>query len=217
MKKIILFLVAVSVVSPAYSLAFSLNKLQVSDFNAKTAVVPAPSAPVKAETQVSQDLVNKFNQIKNDIWRLESDTTWLRNDINRLEAEARSIEQGSQNAFFSNDLRSMARSMSDWSNRAQRLSMSVKQLLPLAVKDKKLNDLARDIQWDARDLYNRFQFDIQNAAQQLEWTVRRIDTDLVGYDAQWQASDISSQARDLQWKTRDLQWDVQTLVSKTQP
>lgn len=217
MKKLILFLLAVSVVSPAYSLAFSLNKLQASDFNAKTAVVPAPSAPVKAETQVPQDLVNKFNQLKNDIWRLESDTTWLRNDIDRLEAEASSIEQGSHNSFFSNDLRSMARDMSDWSNRAQRLSMDVKQLLPLAVKDKKLNDLARDIQWDARDLYNRFQFDIQNAAQQLEWTVRRIDTSLVGYDAQWQASDISRQARDLQWKTRDVQWDVQELVRKTQP
>ncbi|HBE89490.1 MAG TPA: hypothetical protein DDW67_10170 [Elusimicrobia bacterium] len=183
------------------------------------AVVPSAPAPVAVEqpVQVPQDLVYKFNQLKNDMWRLESDTTWLRSDIDRLEGEARRIQQGSHNAFFSNDLRNMARNLNSWSNDAQRLAFDLKRLLPLAVKDKKLNDLARDIEWDVRDLDNRFQFDVQNSAQRLEWTVRSIDSNLVGYDAQWQASDISRYARDIQQKTRDMRWDAQDLVRKTQP
>ncbi|MEW5905391.1 MAG: hypothetical protein AB1734_01270 [Elusimicrobiota bacterium] len=199
----------------------TIESLKASAFAMPVAEVVVPEAPapvvVEQPVQVPQDLVYKFNQLKNDLWRLESDTTWLRGDIDRLETEARRIQQGSHNAFFANDLRSKARDLGRWSNDMQRLAFDLKRLLPLAVKDKKLNDLARDIEWDVRDLDNRFQFDVQNAAQRLEWTVRAINSSVIGYDAQWQASDISRHVRDIGRHARDMRWDAQDLVRKTQP
>lgn len=217
MIKVLALLLAVTAVSPAYSLDFSLDKIKAADLDVKAEGVPVPAAPAKVEAQVPQDLVYKFNQVKNDIWRLENDTTWLRNDINKLESDARRIEQGVSNPFFSSDLRRMSMDMSRRLSDLQRLAADVKNLLSLAVKDAELNRIARDIEWDARDLENRFQFDIVNAAQSLEWTVRRLDPKLVGYDAQWTASDLSRACRDLQWKTRDLSWDARDLAAKTQP
>jgi hypothetical protein len=217
MKKVLMLLLVASVVSPAYSLDFSLSGIKAADLKVEAAAVPAPSAPVKEEPQVPQDLIYKFNQLKNDLSRLESDTTWLRSDINRLESDARRIEQGSSASFFSMDLRRMTSDMSRRYSDMQRMGMDMKNLLNLAQKDQKLNQLARDIEWDARDLDNRFQFDIVNAAQSLESTVRRIDPKIIGYDAQWKASDLSRTCRDMQWKTRDLRWDAQELVRKTQP
>lgn len=219
MKKALLLLLVASVVSPAYSLDFSLNKLKVSDLAVKAAAVPVPAAPAKEDPlpQVPQDIVAKFQQFKNDIWRLESDTTWLRSDIDRLESDARSIEMGSASPFFAGDLRRMSMDLSRRANEAQRLAFEMKNLLGLAQKDAKLNQLASDIEMDARDLDNRFQFEVMNAANNLEWTVRRIDPKLIGYDAQWAASDLSRYCRDIQWKTRDLRWDAQELVRKTQP
>lgn len=217
MKIAILPLLLAALVSPACSLDFSLARLKTADLDVKNAAVPVPAAPARQETQVPQDLAYKFQQFKNDIWRLETDTTWLRNDLNRLESDARRIEQGSSSAFFSSDLRRMSMDMSRRVNEARRLAMEMKNLLNLAQKDAKLNQLASDIEWDARDLDNRFQFDVINAAQSLEWTVRRIDPKLIGYDAQWAASDLSRACRDVQWQTRDLRWDAQELVRKTQP
>lgn len=221
MKKLLLAVPMLMAVTAGAAENPTMESLRSSAFAMPKAEVVVPEAPapvtVVQPAEVPQDLVYKFNQLKNDLWRLESDTNWLRNDIDRLETEARRIAQGSHNAFFSNDLRSMARDMGRWSNDMQRLASDLKRLLPLAVKDKKLNDAARDIEWDVRDLDNRFQFDVQNSAQRLEWTVRGIDPKLVGYDAQWQASDINRQARDIGRYARDMRWDAQDLVRKTQP
>ncbi|HNT98061.1 MAG TPA: hypothetical protein PKK31_07355 [Elusimicrobiales bacterium] len=186
---------------------------------AAEAVVPAVPAPaaVQRPVQVPQDLLYRFQQFRSELSRIDNDTTWLRNDINRLESEARRIEQGSSAAFFSNDLRRMKYDMDRRRNDLQRLASDIRDLLNRAVKDDGLNRLARDIEWDARDLDNRFQFDVLNAAQSLESTVRRIDPKVIGYDAQWNASDLTRACRDIQWKTRDLRWDAQELVRKTQP
>ena len=221
MKKLLFAVPLLAAVTAGAADNPTIESLRSSAFAMPGAEVVVPEAPapvvVEQPVQVPQDLVYKFNQLKNDLWRLESDTTWLRSDLNRLESDARRIAQGSHNSFFSNDLRSKARDLGRWSNDMQRLAFDLKRLLPLAVKDKKLNDLARDNEWDVRDLDNRFQFDVQNAAQQLEWAVRAIDSSAIGYDAQWQASDIARAARDIQWKTRDMRWDAQDLVRKTQP
>ena len=219
MKKVLLLLVVASVVPPAYSLDFSLDKLKVPDLSVKAPAVPVPAAPAKEDPQpqVPQDLVYKFQQFRNDIQRLESDTTWLRSDINNLESDARRIEQGTADAFFASDLRRMSLDMSRRADEARRLAMDMKNLLNLAQKDAQLNRLASDIAWSARDLDNRFQFDVTNAAQSLEMTVRRIDPKLIGYDAQWAAGDLSRACRDIQWQTRDLRWDAEELVRKTQP
>lgn len=219
MKKTLLLLLVALVVSPAYSLDFSLDKINLADLDVKAAPAPAPvPAPaVETETEVPQDLVYKFQQLKNDLWRLDTDTTWLRSDINRLESDARRIEQGTSSPFFASDLRRMSMDMSRRLNDMQRYAMEMKNLLNLAQKDAKLSQLASEIEWHARDLDNRFQFDVINAAQSLEYTVRRIDPKLIGYDTQWTASDLSRTCRDIQWKTRDLRWDAQELVRKTRP
>jgi len=221
MKKTVFALVLVSLSSSAFAADFSkLAAMKASDIGVKTeaAVVPLPAAPVKEITQVPQDLVYKFNQVKNDIWKLESDTTWLRSDIDRLESTARRIAQtNSADAFFQNDLQRMAMDMNRYNSSAQRLGMDLKNLLNLAQKDQELNRLARDIEMDARSLLNRAQFDIENSTQRLEWAVRGAKPELIGYNAQWQAMDISRYGRDFTWKVRDLSYDAQNLVSKTQP
>lgn len=218
MKKLILVLLSVSCVSTAYSLDFSLEKMKASSFDVKAAAVPVPAAPAKQDTQVPQDLVYKFNQAKNDLWRLESDTTWLRSDIDRLENTARRITQtNSADAFFQHDLQRMASDISRYNNDAGRLRDQVKSLLQLAQKSQDLNRIARDIDMDARTLLNRAQFDIENSAQRLEWAVRGAKPELVGYNAQWQAMDISRYSRDFTWKARDLSFDAQSLVNQTRP
>lgn len=216
MKRLI---IAVSVLFPAvsaYAVDFRLDQLKLPDLASAAEPQPVP-APAVQKDEVPQELVYRFQQFKNDLSRIENDTTWLRSDINRLESDARRIEQGSSNAFFSSDLRRMKSDMDRRVSDLQRLAFEIKDLQNKAVKDDKLNQLARDIEWDARDLDNRFQFDVLNAAQSLEATVRRIDPKLIGYDAQWNASDLSRACRDIQWKTRDLRWDAQELVRRTQP
>ncbi len=220
MKKTLLALVLISLASSAHSSGFSLEKLSSKDIGLNAAAVPAPvpAAPAKEETQVPADLVNKFNQAKNDLWRLESDTTWLRSDMDRLENTARRIAQtNSADPFFQNDLQRMAFDMNRYAGDAQRIGYAVKELLNLALKDAGLNATARDMDMDARTLLNRAQFDIENSAQRLEWAVRSAKPELVGYNAQWQAMDISRYGRDFTWKVRDISYDTQNLVSKTQP
>ncbi|PIS46945.1 MAG: hypothetical protein COT17_06005 [Elusimicrobia bacterium CG08_land_8_20_14_0_20_51_18] len=202
---------------------FSIESLKSGAFNIDVSKVEAPEVPVPAKpakqepAPVGQDLIYKFQNVKNELWRFENDTTWLRNDLNSLERDARNLSQGHSNAFFGSDLRRMSMKISGYQNDAQRIAYDVQNLLTPARKDKELNRIARDMEWDARDLLNRFQFDIENAAQNLESTVTRIDPKIIGYDAQWQARDISRNARNVAWKLWDLSWDVQSLMNKTQP
>ena len=221
MKKIIFAVTLVSLASSAFAADFSsLAGLKAADFNVKAAavIVPVPAKPVKENPQVPQDLVYKFNQVKNDLWKIESDTTWLRSDIDQLENTARRIQQtNSSDPFFQNDLRRMAWDLNRYNTDVQRIGMDLKNLLSLAQKDQGLNKIATDIEWDARTLLNRAQFDIENSTQRLEWAVRGAKPELVGHDAQWQAMDISRYGRDFTWKVRDISYDAQSLVSKTRP
>lgn len=219
MRNIVFSLVMLSFAVPASSADFNLDQIRLPDLSEAVEVpVAEVSAPAEEPVEgVSQDLLYKFQQLRNDLSRIENDTIWVRSDINRLESDARRIEQGSSSAFFASDLRRMKYDMERRKNDLKRLKYDLKDLLNRAVKDDKLNQYARDIEWDARDLDNRFQFDIVNAAQSLESTVRYIDPKIIGYDAQWNASDLSRACRDIQWTTRDMRWDASDLVRKTQP
>lgn len=221
MKKTMFALVLVSFASSAFAADFSkLAGLKASDLAVKASeqAIPVPTLSVKEITQVPQDVVSKFNQVKNDIWKSQSDTTWLRSDMDQLESTARRIAQtNSSDPFFQNDLQRMSWDMSRYNTDAQRLRMDIKNLLGLAQKDQELNRIARDIDMDARTLLNRAQFDIENASQRLEWAVRGAKPELIGYNAQWTAMDISRNGRDFTWKVRDISYDAQSLVSKTQP
>ena len=68
MKKALMLLLVSAVVSPAYSLDFSLASLKASDLKAQAPAVaaPLPAVPAKSDTQVPQDLVYKFSQLRNE-------------------------------------------------------------------------------------------------------------------------------------------------------
>lgn len=218
MKKISLLTALILATVSLYAEKKSIESIKNTDikFEVKSDIA-LPAVSVKKDAKVGQDVSYKFNQVKDALWRIKSDTTWLRSDIQRLESDAKRIAQGQQNYWFQNDLRNMAYKMSQWYNDIQRISYDVKDLLKIAEKDKDLNAIARDIQWYANDIENTFRFDVENAAQNLEYTVRAIDPKIIGYDAQWNASDISRYARDISYKTQDLYWDTRDLLNKTQP
>lgn len=226
MKKVIILSLFV-LVCYAYGENISIEKLRASSFNIpqlKTVKVDLPAVKVlkvvKEETSnnVSQDVVYKFNRVKDDIYRIKSDTTWLRNDMNRLLNDARRIASTSQpNSWFSYDLRDISYKLSRWYNDIDRISWDIKELLKLASKDSQLNSISKDIDFYMWDIENVFDFSLENTARDLEFTVRNIDPKLVGYDAQWNAYDISRYVRDISSKVRDMRWDIRDLVNKTQP
>ena len=190
---------------------------------AEIEVVPAKATPVSiikkdVKELVGQDLVYKLTRIKNELWRLKSDTTWLDNDIDKLEREARSIaSSGNSSPFFESDLRRMSYDINGHMNDARRIYTDIQNFLNIAIKSADLNRVSRDMEWDARDLYNDAQFRLESAARNLEWAVRSAKPEVIGYNAQWTASDITRNVRDYSWKLRDIYYGVQNLTRKTQP
>ncbi len=217
MIKAVLAFSMFAAVPSAYAADFGLQRL-----DAAAVAAPAPGAvlaePQPAPAGVPQDLVYRFGRLRNDLRRLDSDTIWLRSDLDRLERDARRISMGnSPDHFFQNDLQRKAWEMQRFDTETQRLRREVGAVLQLAVKSDELNREARNIEMDASTLLNRFQFEIENAATRLEWAVRGAKPELVGYNAQWNAMDISRSARQLAWNARDLRYDAQDLVRRTQP
>ena len=131
----------------------NLNKLRAADIKAAADIAaPAPSAPAK-EDPVPQDLVGKFNNAAGELRTMSNDLTWVRNDLDNLNNTARRmIQTNSQDAFFQNDLRKMSMDMSRRVNDMRRIASDVKDLLSLAQKAKQLNDIARNMDRDAREV-----------------------------------------------------------------
>jgi len=93
----------------------------------------------------------------------------------------------------------------------------VRNLLNRAQKSPELNRLSRDMDWAARDILGETWPTLENSAQRLEWTVRSGKPEIVGYDAQWTAMDISRYCRQLSDQARNVSYDTRELVSRTQP
>ncbi len=220
MKKIIAMLALVSCTAPVYSLDFSLDKTTAAGLEVKAADVPVPAvaAPAPVKDTVPQDLTNKFRQVSRDLDAIRNDLTWVRNDMDDLERRARQmIQTNSSDAFFQMDLRRMSSDMSRRFDNMRRVSLDVQSLLPVAQKDTGLNQAARDMDYAARDILMDTWPTLENSAQNLESTVRSGRPELVGYDAQWTAMDISRYTRQLSDQARTTSYDTQTLVGKTQP
>ena len=222
MKKAVYFLSLFALAAPAvYADDFAeLQSMRAADFKlpaAAAVVEPAPAPPVK-EDPVPQDVVNKFNYAAADLNRMRNDITWLRNDIDNLERTAqRIIQMNAQDSFFQFDLRRMSSDMTRRFNDMQRISYDVRNLLNIAQRSKQLNDTARKMYWDSRDILNEAWPGIQDAAQRLEWTIRSGKPQMIGYDAQWTAMDISRNARQFADQARNTYSDVRNLVTRTQP
>lgn len=217
MKKIMLALVMVSSASAAYSSDFSLETIKAADLNVKIAVpeVPAPAAPAR---DAAQDLVYKFQRVTNDLNMVRNDLTWVGNDIDTLERRARQmIQTNSADNFFQMDLMRMKSDMSRRFDNLQRAAADVRSLLGQAQKSADLNKAARDMDWAAGDILRDTWPTLENSAQRLEWTVRSGKPEIVGFNAQWDAMDISRFARQLSDQARNVSNDTRTLVSQTQP
>lgn len=220
MKKMILALAVFSSVPAAYSSDFSLEKLNASDIGVKAeaAAVPAPSAAPKADAQAPQDLVNKFQQVSNELGAIRGGLTWVRSDIDDLESRARRmIQMNFHDAFFQFDLTRMNTEMSRRFNDLQRASMDVRGLLGVAQPSADLNRIAIDMDLAARDILSYTWPALEDSARRLEWTVRSGRPEIVGYDAQWTAMDILRYCRQLSDQARNTSYDTQTLVSRTRP
>lgn len=217
MKKLLIALAALSSVTAARCADFSLESFNASDVAVKSAAaVPVPAA-VKADP-APQDLLSKFNQADSELNAIRNDLTWVRNDLDNLDNRARQMVQlNASDAFFQSDLQRMSMDMSNRFNTLQRAAYDVHNLLALAQKSAGLNKTARDMDWAARDILNDTWPAIEDAAQRLEGTVRSGKPEIVGYNAQWTAMDISRFSRQLSDQARSVSYDTQSLVSKTQP
>ncbi|MCX7905518.1 MAG: hypothetical protein N2446_02315 [Elusimicrobiales bacterium] len=170
------------------------------------------------DTNISQDLVYKFNQVKGRIFNFKNEIIWVKNDMARLLNDAKRIQiTGYNNGWFSYDLRDMAYKMSRWYNDIERIRWDIKELVNIATNNDELYKISRDIELYVLDIDNTFNISLENTARDLEYTVRSIDPKIIGYDAMWNAYDISRYVREISYKLRDIYWDSRSLIEKTRP
>ena len=201
----------------SFNLTNKMAEMEV--FPVKAAIVFPESVKENADIKdVGQDLVYKFTKGGSALRKLGSKTTWLKNDINRLESDAKRISSsGKPDPFFERSLREMSTATNGYANDAKKLYADIRKLLSIAVKADELNKITISMEWDARDLYRESQFQLDSAARNLEWAVRPINPELIGHDAQWIALDIASNVRNYSWKVKDIRSGVRDLERKTRP
>ncbi len=186
-------------------------------------IAPAPVSQKESVKEadgieVGQGLIDKFTRVKNTLRRLRHNTTWLDSDMDRLERDARRIAgSGRPDPFFENSLRRFSSTTSGYADDASRIYMDIKNLLNIAVKSDELNKISGSMELDARDIYNDAQFRLESAAMSLERTVRSVNPRLIGHNAHWTASDITSNVRRYSWKVRDIRSGARNLTRETQP
>lgn len=199
-------MVAFSVISlNAKSLTMEMLKSNALDINVKISKsVKLPEVSLKVE-KADINLEHEFTRLRNDLRDFSNRTNWLRSDIDYLVSRARDIAYHHvHDSFFINDLRDMEYRLNSYFNDARRIAREAEDLRSASKKDEKLNSIAKDILDESTFLLNRFQFDVENSASELEYTVRNIDSSLIGYDAYWTASDISRHAREIEFQLRNI-------------
>ena len=220
MKKVLFAMVLVSSVTAAYSSDFSLQAINAADLSVKSeaAAVPAPAAPVKVIEMAAQDQLPRFQQAVSELNAVRNDFTWAGSDMDNLESRARQmIQTNSTDSFFQMDLMRMKSDMSRRFDNLQRTAADVRGLLNLGQRSADLNKAARDMDWAANDILRDTWPALENSAQRLEWTIRSGKPEIVGFNAQWDAMDISRFARQMSDQARNASADARNLVSQTQP
>ncbi|MBI5744736.1 MAG: hypothetical protein HY952_09320 [Elusimicrobia bacterium] len=216
MKKVVIALAVFAAIPSAFAADFQLERLDAASVCVK-ADAPVP-APQPEPAQVPQDVVNRFQQAYNELNTIRTNLTWVRSDLDRLESRARQISQiNYHDAFFENDLRRMSMDMSNRFFAMQQAARDVQNLLTLAQKDAGLNKQARDIDVMAREILRETWPGIEDAAGRLEWTVRAAKPEVIGYNSQWTAMDISRNARQFADQARWTSDYTRQLIDKTQP
>lgn len=216
MKKVLLALVMVSSVSAAHSSDFNLETITAADLGVKIEAVEVPApAPVR---DAAQDLAYKFQQVTSELRSVRNDLTWVRSDIDNLESRVRrAIQMNAADPFMQSELSRMNMDLSRHYSNLQRAANDVRGLLNQGQKSADLNRAARDMDWAASDLLSAAWPTLDNSAQRLEWTVRAGKPEIVGFNAQWAAMDISRNCRQLSDQARNASFDTRNLVSQTQP
>ena len=189
---------------------------------AKMEIAAAPASQKEivkeaAGIKVEQGLIDKFTRVKNSLRRLRNDTVWLDEDINRLERDARRIaSSGEPDHFFEYDLRGVSTFINKYFNDGVKIYADIQNLLNIAVKSDELNKIAGDMERNAIEFYNETQFWLESSAN-LEWAVYSAKPEVIGYSAQWIASNITRDIKDYSWKAKDIHSGVHDLVRRTRP
>jgi len=224
MKKVLfmlpLFALAVSVARAEGRV--TLESVSVPDFVSAARVsgvdgIPSPAAS-RAEEPVSQELITKFNKTDNSLAMLRNDITWVGNDLDNLDMRAqRIIRDNTSDPFFQSDLDNMSYAMSRRVQELRRLSADIKDLLNRAQKSPELNKYARNMERSAREIQGQAWPRIEDAAGRLESTISFANPQVIGYNAQWTARDISRYTREFSDQSRIAAADTKSLAAKTQP
>jgi hypothetical protein len=222
-KKILVFTVFVFAASAVYAADMvRLESVRASDFGPAGRVscvenIPVPAAPRMAET-VSPDLLAKFNDTDKQLSRFRDELTWVGGDLDGLEGRARQIIQYNlYDPSFQSDLSRMSSDMSRRFETIRQLSADVKTLLNLAQSSPELNTSARNMEASAREILRLAWPALQDSAGRLEGTISSGKPQIIGYDSQWTAGDISRYTRQISDQARTITTDTKKLVTATQP
>lgn len=190
------------------------TRLKAAQAQMKTA---AAEGSVGAKTwDQGQSLVPKFRAASDGINSLKSNLQWLRQDMQRLQSRASTIQSNHQpDSFFESELRNRVLDLQRYADDAQRIYYDLQNLTRDAVQSGELYRIASEMDYAVQDLDRSFYFDIESPAQQIYSAVNSLDVNLVGSSAKFEASDLQQQAGDLGRIITDMSSQTQELVRKT--
>lgn len=195
-----------------------LTKLHAGDIELTAnggVLAPTPSVHVK-EGLLEQELIYKFTSISNRIKDLKRDSILVKTDIAVSEKIAsRIIQTNNYDFIFLNDLQKLSKEISIHLSEAKQISYELKELLSICQKSSQLNDIARVMELNSREMLNIAWLDIENASENLELTIRSGKPELIGYSALWTATDISVNCKDFSNQARNSYYDVRRIFDTT--
>ncbi|MCX5795261.1 MAG: hypothetical protein NTY77_07205 [Elusimicrobia bacterium] len=176
------------------------------------------SLPVQELAGLLPDQAAKFKAAADRLSRLENGIVWVKDDMAQLEERARRIIQmHAADSLFQFDLRRLKDDSDRRLADIRRSAADIKDLLASAGPSQELNAVVRDMERDARSILSTAWPGMEDAAGRLQGTIQTGTPEVIGYDSQWTASDVSRDCRDFSFQARRVLSDAQALVKQTQP
>ena len=177
-------------------------------------IAPAVPSPVIREFP-AQDPALLFRRRRDALVKFERDTALLKTELAGLERNARGVKTAAEGLRLKNELRSTVAALALRAGEARRITADIKALAPLAVGDKELNGISRELQWRARNLENRFKAGVYNAAFSLELAVNRTPLQFVGSESRRLAAAIRQDCANIETAAGAMRVAAHILVSAT--
>ena len=178
-------------------------------------IAPAVPSPVIREFP-AQDPALLFRRRRDALVKFERDTALLKTELAGLERNARGVKTAAEGLRLKNELRSTVAALALRAGEARRITADIKALAPLAVGDKELNGISRELQWRARNLENRFKAGVYNAAFSLELAVNRTPLQFVGSESRRLAAAIRQDCANIETAAGAMRVAAHMLVAGTE-